>query len=590
MSGAQNRWLLWNAADGSRIADGLGRVEAVADSTIVTRNGALCIYTSTDGTLLGTVPEADQVGVASDGSYVWTASVAGLAIWTTAGEQIASKPGDYSSAHIYAAPTELRAAGGPMAADKIETIAADTGASTLGLAFSGTFHSWFGDGEHFFTNIQTTVWIYDRSSTQRALLSLPSTGNLAGYGNYFWHLDDDMGLVLRIYEIGRADTPIQTHELQGVRPTISPSSNRIGLLHSGGQEIQVVVLDPAGPTKTTYPVPIPTPGNAAVFATDDSGWVVGNQYGVVHNYGTTSSPAASVTFDSGKATAIDGTLGGLAAVATASGRILLIDAATESIQDTIEFHTDHLELSADGTLLAASANAHYSPDRTLNVYSLSDLSVVSSWPSQAGGDESWLVDFTFSPDGTRVGRVEYAGSGSGEYRRTVTDLAGAQTIVTDTVRMGLPIAISPNGRYVAMPEAGGSDEWYDEFSNLYEDGILIGAVPGIVSGWVDDDQLLAHGYGNDMMVGGAYLYSTTGTPIAEFDVPERQPPSWVVFHPISATKIYTPYRHRIIDLPAGTESPWPDRQPGDGSWTIGAVAGDYIVHSSGDAVLAVPYQ
>lgn len=166
--------------------------------------------------------------LARDGSYLAVAdkgvSVVGtkasLTVWSPTGAVLLSRDGDYSKARAFAAPGEVRIALGPQGAAVIENISVPTGTSTVTQPFAGNFHSWFGDGARFLTNVNNTVYVFSKDAVQQDVDLLPTITNLAGFGNWFWRSSDG----LHIYEVGSpTSTPTLSYASGGAIPPVRRS-------------------------------------------------------------------------------------------------------------------------------------------------------------------------------------------------------------------------------------------------------------------------------------------------------------------------------------------------------------------------------
>jgi len=94
---------------------------------------------------------------------------------------------NYSKAKVFAAPGQVQVALGPAGNNIIETDAVPAGTVTLSLAFSGTFSSWFLDGQGFLSTLNNTVWGYSSTGAQQSIINFPSTfSTIVGQQNWVW--------------------------------------------------------------------------------------------------------------------------------------------------------------------------------------------------------------------------------------------------------------------------------------------------------------------------------------------------------------------------------------------------------------------
>ena len=360
-------WVLWNLSARRVLLEGddgqvieyppavTGGPVLVGSTLVVVGSGLLRVHDAITGELRFSMPASPtQFGVAQDGSYVWTADSSALNLWSALdGHNIAARPGNYDTARLFAAPAEARVALGPAGAQVIERIGTD-GSQTVTSSFSGDFSSWFTDGQHFLTSLGTTVWVYDAAATQTGIWSVPipaNYANLTGQGAYFWTLAFPGQLTL--YSITGGGTPVATYN-ETESATAFGVGSMIGVLpFPPVGTLQLIDLSGSSPTVTSYQVPI---AYLEAFTADASGhWAVGNKHGVVYDSDAVTGGLPPVGL--GNALSVAGAPTGRAAAATAGGLVLLFD-VTSSLEPngTIAFASSHLELSSDGTVLAAAGN------------------------------------------------------------------------------------------------------------------------------------------------------------------------------------------------------------------------------------------
>src|SRR5262249_20838582 len=148
----------------------------------------------------------------------------------------------------------------------------------------------------------------------------------------------------------------------------------------------------------------------------------GNTFGVVLD-GSTLSGALKY-FGYGTALSVAGSAT-RAAIATASGKILSFAAATRALEQTIDFDASHIELTADGAVLAAMASdiyAQYKPDRTLNIYSMPAGTLLHTRPSTFAAGPA-LFEMSLARSGGFVAETLYDVAAQ-DVTKQVTPLAG----------------------------------------------------------------------------------------------------------------------------------------------------------------------
>src|SRR5581483_10621346 len=492
---ANGHWVLWDYVSGSSLAEGddSGQllflpVDMSGPTFVISLVNGLEVRSSSDGHLLSiiSVPGLNSSAgkswwqLASDRSYVCAGSQTGLFVWNPSGQLLLSESGDYSSAKTFSAPTELRIALGPAGPNIIQTISIPNGNTSVSQPFSGQFNSWFLDGERFFANTSTTVWVYDKSAAQQAPFSLPTVENLGGEGNYFWtYAVNDAPFALSIYDVG-SSVAVATYNLS-VDTSVIPSGTSIAILPVGTGAASIIDLSGSVPSKTDYTFPVAYLSSYAAASTTN--WVVGNNHGVLVD-GASSMAAAVRYFGFGAAWSIAGATSRVA-VSTANGSISYFDTASQASEGTISFSSGKLVLSSDGTVLAASANAsdaQYEPDRTLNIYSLPSGALTKSFPYVFQDGVPDLMDFSLSGSGDILGQITGTFNGSWTYVRQVSSISSGTTIWSDTgADRNLPIQLSPDGTLIAVSNGSVGQS---TGTNIFQNGTLATAVPGFGIGWI----------------------------------------------------------------------------------------------------------
>ena len=119
-------------------------------------------------------------------------------------------------------------------------------------------------------------------------------------------------------------------------------------------------------------------------------------------------------------------------------------------------------------------------------------------------------------------------------------------------------------------------------TNIYKNGSLMAAVPGIAIGWLDNSQLLVRIYVVDPKANfledysGTAIYSSSGSLIASPLLPEL-----FLVQPVDPTSVYSPERNAIFSLTTG-QTVWTtfNTAPDNGSHLKGAVSGQYVVFAA----------
>jgi len=591
LSSNTSHWVLWDYAAGSILANGdecgpcgsFNPAVDMAGSTIVIgeANG-LEIRSSLDGHLLSIIntPANAWWKLASDGSYVVSGLSAGLLVYAPTAQVLASKSGDYSKANVFAAPGSVQVALGAAGANVLETISTADGTSSIGPTFSGQFNSWFVDGARFLTNQSTVVWTYSKDSVQQSMVTLPSVSNLTGGGNWVWTYDSSTNppSPLTIYPIN-SSSPSATYPLNN-GATVVPSGSTLGVIDSGSGTVAVVDLSGSTPSSTTTNTVFPSPSGYAAMS--PTLWLTGNAWGVISD--GSSAPGSPRYFGYGQAWSITGSSSRLA-IATATGSILYYVPGTTTPEGTITFPSSKIQITSDGTQLAAESSlfdSRLGADRSLIVYSLPSGAVTNAW-HYIYGTYPFVADFGFALSGATIGRVlENSGTTA---TRVVTATTGGPSIWTDSLSSAqnpiyIPIQLSPDGTLVAVPNQMPGPA---TTTTIYKDGALVTAIPGWPAGWIDNGRLLVINYtgGSHPGYSGSTIYDGTGTVVTQLP---SLPELWQI-QPVASDTIFSYWGVDAIYSVTTGATVWSSPN----SSGAGAVAGSYVVYTSGSQVLMDTY-
>jgi hypothetical protein len=563
-------------------------VDLAGGTVLVSSPSGLEIRSAADGHVMGTV--AGQFWwyqLAADGSYVVTGNASTLQIWSTSGNQQFSRSGDYSKALVYAAPGEVRVALGPAGQNVIETVSVTTGAAAVSAAFQGQFRAWFQDGGRFLSSQGNAVWTYSSSAVQQDLTQMSVTDGLAGQGNWFWTLRNGE---LNIYQVGASSTPALTSQPYDVTTVAIPSGNTIGLFAYGTGQLTVIDLTGPSPVSTSYTTPIAYLESYA--AAGAANWLVGNGSGVILDGVSVSGQARYLTHGAAWSIA-----GGTAyfAIATADGTIFCFDSTTNALIKTIAFRSSQLSISASGTVLAAAAetvDAQYSPDRTVNIYSLPGGGLLNSFPGTIDTDPT--VQTVLSSSGTVLARLLSKVSTTTGCDSEALPVTGGAPLWCDNTLTFRSLQLSPDGSLVAAAVLPSTAAQPPATSSIYQNGKLTTVVPAKAIGWLDNQRLLANTYvvgglsdDPQLVFNGAVIFDPLGNQITTSPIPELSS-----MQVVSSDSIYSPDVNSIIS-PSTGKATWASGNPisptGSGVQLIGAVAGGQVVFDSGTFVLAQPY-
>ncbi len=572
---ANGHWVLWDSTAGTAIASAdstcadaanqcvggnPGSIDLVAGVFVLQTNTGFEIRSTTDGHILSTIAATHGPSgyswwrLATDGSYLVAGGSAGLKAWSSSGQVLFSSTTSYVSGVVFAAPGEIRIAQGPAGAEAIEAISLPGGTSSVSSNYNGLFQAWFADGERFITQAADSTLIYSRTAVQEDITQ--ATGSaFGGTGNWFYN---NAGSRIDIYQVGASATPKASITVSN--PTVILSGTTLGLLQDG----QLSVVDFSLATPAKMPQTLPVAGQLAGYAaTDAAHWFVGNTNGVVLN--GTGSPATVRMFDYGKALSIAGSASRFA-VATGSGRVMFYDSSTHVLEDTVQKLSVKLQLSADGTVLAALGSAD------VVIFSLPSKTITKTWTYP---NSPVPTDITLSIDGTLLGQVASNG-----FNHQVTGVDGSPAIWTDMSGDGA-IRLAPvSGNPIAI-NGGGPDSRGNSVT-LVNNGTVASAFDGYAVGWIDSQRLVVstfvdQGFGLTTF-GGAHIYSSAGIKMA--DTPLQEIPDLL---PVGADAIYSAQLNEILSPTTGAVS-WLTPISTN---KIGAIAGSSVVFASGASVIAL---
>ncbi|HET9957275.1 MAG TPA: hypothetical protein VFQ61_22410 [Polyangiaceae bacterium] len=600
-------WLLWDLASHVRIASGditqrdcplRGKDCAfglAGDTLLVPKQRTLEVRSALDASLIssitkpepeilpsewgGFVPRSVEVGLAIDGSYLWTRSSKALTVISLSGTVLFEHSGNYLDARLVAAPQGIRVAKGPVASNVIELISVPTGQSSSSSPYLGEFHSWFADGTKFLTSVGSVVRVYDQDANlMHPLTILSSVGNLAGYGDYFWTYEDfSSAEPLKIYRLGIAE-PVATFPPTGSTYHVVPSEGSLGLVPWADAPFSVLDLTRSSVEQVPYSLPA---AYVSSFASDASGrWIAGTAGGAVLNGGRLNQPLAPRPLSCGAVLSMAGSSAGRVVFATAAGQLLSFDVESHpTFERALAYPTGRLELSQDGQVVAALGTRfgdQYLGDRELSVFSLPSMRTISSWKYEDPNGPTPAYDFALSPVGTRLAQQNcryekdpLSGVGyTAHCRHMLTSLDGSETYFAEdsAYEFILPLSISPNNAQLAVGSPTGPvDPQGAKTTNtlIYRNGMLIGVTEGSPATWVDDERLLVYGRSGGLILTNAEATSSTPVSIPAIGRGTWFPPLERPYDVIDGERIYVRSERAVYDLSDGKVSfRLNDRSPG----------------------------
>lgn len=581
-----DRWILWDTTTLTAVTSGLSSSSnyvGIAGNLVVIQTATgLNLRSATTGQLQATVSGAPntiaQLGIADDGSYVWAALTGGgLKAWSAQGAVVLDVMGDYSNASLFAAPLEIRVAKGPAGTNRIETLPLGGGPSTLSPTFSQKFHSWMVDGERFFAVVDNAVSIYSKNAALVTSAALPTIESLGGTGNRFWTFQGSTpGYPLRIYDTNSGATPIATYGY-GLYTELFPSKQGLGVIPYADPEIHFIHLD-ALATRKVIPLPFKYSTHIAIDSMTGF-WTVSNNAGVIYQQGTSQNPQAQGTLGCGAVLEIAGTPTGWAAIALASKRLLILDMnAGGVVEKVLPIYADKVKISNDGSVLVAWSE-RYQPKWQVGVYSLPAGNQIHNF--------SYSSDFAMSSTGQWLGLTSYPVK-----TRQVTNINGTATFFGDDWTIKPPPLPSPNGAHIAAPDGKDIPKMG---TNLYLANPMggkptfINAVPGAVTGWIDDNRMLAYtvkivdiGFPPTPVAAyhKTFIYDPQGNVVASPPIPVKLDE----FDVVSASTVYSPHERKMYDLTTGATS-WTSPLAG----TMSHAAGNQVIMEYKGAVYVVPF-
>ncbi len=482
------QWSLWNATNRTPIARGAGlstpRPLLAGNTFLVRTTDTVEAHDVADGALLATVPydgTRSWWALARDGSYFAIGGSSGFTIYSRTGAQRATRAVDYSASLAFADNTTLRIAKAPSGANVFENIDAGDGTLVVSPAFLGTFHSWFGDGQRFFSNTGTTIRVYSLASTQEDIFSLGTLEiynvSIAGYGGWFTFHDNSYSKPVNIYAVGNSAAPAASFPTpNALEPNIFGG---IFAISQGGHQWRIVDL--TGNTLNSALVDVPDDisdyGYASFTASDAQHIWLSDSFSRIYDGSTGTSAPQYLGFGSVFDIAASPAK---IAIATHGHGIQIYDAQSRVLERAIALHASRLSMSADGSMLAAATStATSSPqtgdDRTIQLYSLSSGAEINAWPFvvDANNDTTFPRALRLSLNGTTL-----------VIANTAYPAAGGPAIGTGW----LP---SPDGTYVTDTSGVAGPNMT---TNLFQNGVLRQAVPGDAKAWIDDNHLMVNRY------------------------------------------------------------------------------------------------
>lgn len=348
--------------------------------------------------------------------------------------------------------------------------------------YSGTFSSWFIDGEYFLTKQGSIVRLYDKNATLIKLIDMPCTENLGGSRKFFWSWTS-YPYYINLYRVNNSTV---SQIPFGASSKIVPTYRSIGILLYGDATFNILDLEDSIPTQSKNKGAGPY---LESFNADMAGnWTTSNRSGVVNYCMQNGQP---IILNYGKIRNIYGNSNGYGAIATSSGQVLMfyLEGGLITTTDTFNQNSSKIKLSLDGKYLACQGSfldAQYSgTDQSLSVYKVADHSLIKKWyhaynyPDQ---NSELLEDFDLSNDATLTSQNVFSIRNGSKYINYIAKLyTSDSTFLNNNGNYDYHSApqISPSSKYVASS--------FNDLTKIYENGNLINSFTGKFGGWINDN-------------------------------------------------------------------------------------------------------
>lgn len=600
---AGGHWALWDLGARALIAKGdracpvsqacQQPAALLADDTVLVRGMPdLEVRSAATGAVLATITTTAALdtpgsGVADDGSYVWAATTTSLRAWTPAGFPKVNVAGNYLVSQVHAAPTELRIGAGPAGVDRIERVAVANGARTTSL-HDGTFARWFHDGARFLTTSGNLVRVYAATGAAVSATVLPAVTDLDAEADRVWiRTRDNFNDVLNVYrasDLTAAPTLIPIP----LSAEIIAAPGAVGVLHPTYGSFDAVALVTLA---VTHVDGLPC-GLGAFGAGAAGGWMVGTGAGAVL---TGSGAALDPPLARGKLTSVSGTVGGLAAVASAAGIIELVEVDdTPMVVRTLPYLASHVELSTDGATLVATEdlpNGSCRPALPLRVIATATGAVLHQWPYPGLGDAG-LLEVSVARTALTLAHYQFVGGALTKILTTATGVvlpSYGPPLTSDLQGIGGLLLFAPGGQRAASLASYATID--QAFTYLYDAGVQRAIIDGVPLGWLDDDRLLVARYaraGNQYVLMSTTVRAPDGAVVATLPLPDLAITGSLSARvrgqvtPVGQGQLYARRKNAVYDPATGAQV-WagPFNAQGDAATDA---AGDHVLYVSGTAI------
>jgi hypothetical protein len=476
------RLALWNADDLTRVATFLGAewVALGGDLLAYDAGATVQLVSAINGAVLGSIADAPVRGVATDGSYAWTASGAALSVFEPDGTLRFAIAADYSDAVVLALPDALHVFAPGVSTDEVTRIDATLQTETT-IGFDGEFDGWFADAPSFWTRAGQAYRAYDEAGVELAFeIGVP----IYGWGTR---------LVL-VGQFGAAQV-VDVADPETVLAAF-PWSYRISgpaVLAADLDDMPTIVRIDADPITSDVisPVCCVSDYDAWSFAFADDRWVVGGEDGSVADEAGRELTPGQIIYGAGS-------VSGRAGVADSNDLTHIWDVAADcsiTAHEPFPRPSARFWIAGGGSMLAGherwiGAAAFATPG--MRLYSLPDGALVGA--SGQGISSDTNIAGAISDDGGLFTRTWY---NLDVYFYHVMGFPSLEVLHSDFGDI-VP-SLAPDSSHIVLSDgvAGPLDTHVDAQSYVFDPEDLVATFEGVTRGFIDDDRVLVEHYTND---------------------------------------------------------------------------------------------
>lgn len=554
------RWGLYDSSSHEILATGVSDCGAPAPctayaemrgGTFANTNGPSVIElrSAVDGGLLVTIPEGTPdrtFGLAEDGSFLWVATVTYLRIYDLTGALLYEEPGNAAASKIYATDNEVRVLNA-----QLHIIDVSLGAVVADIPYLGTDPAWFVDGNHFFTHVGSVYRVYSANGVQEALMT--SAGYPRGSGEYFW--TSQMFGAVNVYAISDPTTPLVTVPPSFLGRGVGAGRYLAVLPDTHAFPVEMLLFDLSAPTLAEVSVAVASAPDDFV-ASPDGRWAIAARDGyAIYESEDLANPLSCGAIDS-----IDGSPGGVVAISTSGGGILLFDVSPDPqiFLGSIDYPSAEVAVGGDGTWVAALRRFN-NADSELRIFDVATKMEIATLGGPIG-----FHDIVAATSGDRL-----AWATGGDYCfESDGFVSGLDLATVDEFPSACLLALSPEGTRVAV--SGTKEESWLASCTIYEGTTLVGAAEGLPRAWLNETELLTNRFLSSSPSDDTWIYDPAGAPLGAPPIPNA--PHVGV---IDQDTIYSQLQGAVYDVATGAVL-WEDDSP---YMAVGAPAAGRVVYS-----------